>query len=260
MKNKKIFIVVTSVVFLACVFYFLFNFLVKKAGSYISKSDYEKAEKIVNILNVLPNSKKLLIVKCQLYGAKNHAYFSENSKEDRLKIGKILTVIDKKYLENLSLYDYKSLSFCSDVLNDSGRMIKYLSLALEKWPEDVELNSFMGLAQDSVYNFQEAKKYYTKAYMLDKNNLTASWYYVGRALYQDIYKEDTRKLMNSVLNHMLSSEDIIYNQEMKEKVYDTRNRICLLNSRNQKNQNSYINDFCIKDLESFSKNNTIRYS
>ncbi|MFA5230235.1 MAG: hypothetical protein WC422_02240 [Candidatus Paceibacterota bacterium] len=79
-------------------------------------------------------------------------------------------------------------------------------------------------------------------------------------LYQDIYKEDTRKLIHSILNYMLNSEDILYNQEMKEKIYDTRNRICLLDAQNQKNQNSYVKDFCIKDLELFSKNNIIRYS
>lgn len=59
---------------------------------------------------------------------------------------------------------------------------------------------------------------------------------------------------------MLNSEDILYNQEMKEKIYDTKSRICLLNAQNQKNQDIYIKDFCIKDLEVFSKNNEIMYS
>lgn len=257
---KKIFIAILLIIFFIGIFYFLFDFLIKKANNYIGKSEFVKAEKIINKLSVLPNNKKLLIAKCLLYGAKNHASFSENSEEDILKIQKILAIIDKKYLGKLNLYDYKSLSFCSDVAKDYNRTIKYLELALKKWPDNAELNSFMGLAYDSIYNFQEAKKYYTKAYMLDKNNLTASWYYVGRVLYQDIYKEDTRKLIHSILNYMLNSEDILYNQEMKEKIYDTRNRICLLDAQNQKNQNSYVKDFCIKDLELFSKNNIIRYS
>lgn len=174
MKNKKIFIIILLIIFFVCIFYFLFDFLVKKVNNYISASEFAKAEKIVDTLSAFSNNKKLLITKCQLYGAKNHASFSENSEEDKLKIKKILTIIDKKYLEKLNLHDYKSLSFCSDVLKDYNRMIKYLDLALKKWPDDAQLNSFMGLAQDSVYNFQEAKKYYTKAYMLDKNNLTTS--------------------------------------------------------------------------------------
>ncbi|MFA5230234.1 MAG: hypothetical protein WC422_02235 [Candidatus Paceibacterota bacterium] len=129
---KKIFIAILLIIFFIGIFYFLFDFLIKKANNYIGKSEFVKAEKIINKLSVLPNNKKLLIAKCLLYGAKNHASFSENSEEDILKIQKILAIIDKKYLGKLSLYDYKILSFCSDVTKDYNRTIKYLGLALKK--------------------------------------------------------------------------------------------------------------------------------
>jgi tetratricopeptide (TPR) repeat protein len=66
------------------------------------------------------------------------------------------------------------MSFCSDVLKDYNRTLKYLNLALKLEPKNSELNSLIGLTHDSLNNSEEAQKYYTIAYELDNTNLLSS--------------------------------------------------------------------------------------
>jgi tetratricopeptide (TPR) repeat protein len=69
-----------------------------------------------------------------------------------------------------------------------------------------------------------------------------------------------RQEMNNIMNKMLKNDEINLNKEIQELIYDTKNKICIINAKNSNNENSFLSNYCIKDLEMFIKNNNIKYS